>query len=139
MVILGGQTSFLLKGVNLIEDRSLTGENIINADPNLASLGDDGSGNLTHTLQPGSPAIDAGDNSNISPDVLDLDRDGDKEEPIPIDQLSNQRIFNDTVDLGAVEFGSTFVDIPSATGNHGSLNQTTDLFDFHNTTFDTGT
>lgn len=46
------------------------------------------------TLQSGSPAVDAGDNSSLPAGIT-------------IDLLGNQRIFNSTVDMGAYEFGAT--------------------------------
>lgn len=60
-------------------------------------------------LQMNSPAVDAGNNSALPPDSLDLDRDGDVTEPLPIDLLSNRRVFDGgsgaaVVDLGAYEF-----------------------------------
>ena len=46
-------------GTNLIEDGSLKGTNIINQDPLLAPLSNNGGFTQTHALLPGSPAIDA--------------------------------------------------------------------------------
>lgn len=59
------------------------------------------SGNLQ--LQPSSPAIDAGDNSMISADSLDLDQDNRVLEPIPWDMNRNPRVVIGKVDLGAYE------------------------------------
>jgi hypothetical protein len=42
-------------------------------------------------LLPTSPCIDAGDNTAVPADTLDLDNDGDTEEPIPIDLAGNPR------------------------------------------------
>ncbi len=58
-----------------------------------------------------SPAIDAGDNSLIPVDTLDLDVDLDTTDQIPFDLLNHQRIFDggtggQTVDLGPYEFGA---------------------------------
>ncbi|MGF1523744.1 MAG: choice-of-anchor Q domain-containing protein [Leptolyngbyaceae cyanobacterium] len=73
-------------GVNLIGDSSLTGSNIINADPNLGELADNGGPTLTHALLAGSPAIDAGDSAFAPSDDFDqrgsgflrvVDGDGD--------------------------------------------------------------
>ena len=67
-------------------------------------------------LAPGSPCIDAADNTAVPPDRLDLDEDGDTEEPIPFDLDGNGRFINDpctedtgqgdppVVDMGAYEF-----------------------------------
>ena len=58
-------------------------------------------GNLR--LQSGSPAIDAGNNSTLPADALDLDGDSDFVEPIPYDLDGNPRVHNIFVDLGAYE------------------------------------
>jgi hypothetical protein len=71
----------------------------------------------TFSLMTGSPCIDAGDNTAVPPDVLDLDGDGDTNELTPVD-LSGQARFRDDpatpdsgngsppiVDIGAYEFG----------------------------------
>jgi len=47
-----------------------------------------------HLLDPDSPCIDAGDNSAVPADAVDLDGDGDTSEPIPIDLDGNARIRN---------------------------------------------
>ncbi len=74
-----------------------TAENPI--DPLLAPLGYYGSATLTQPLLPGSPAINAGDNSllSISPSVFGG--------PLNYDQrgASYDRVINDTVDIGAFE------------------------------------
>jgi len=69
-----------------------------------------------YRLTAGSPCIDAGDNTAVPADVLDLDGDGDTEEPIPFDLDSNPRFVDDPgmpdsgngappiVDMGAYEF-----------------------------------
>jgi hypothetical protein len=70
-------------------------------------------------LVPGSPAIDAGDNTAVPPNIADLDGDGDIDEPTPIDIAGNPRFLDDPdtpdtglgpapiVDLGAYEFDGT--------------------------------
>jgi len=58
------------------------------------------------TLQSGSPAIDAGDNTKIPSGIT-------------TDLLGNQRIFNTTVDIGAYEFGSS----PLSTKNVSFLSE----------------
>lgn len=69
-------------------------------------------------LQPLSPAIDAGSNKYVLPDFADLDRDGDRTEPTPVDLDGQPRFFDDPdvkntgqgpppiVDLGAYEVAS---------------------------------
>jgi len=87
-------------------------------------LGDgDGADNMAGTLdddlrlRSGSPAINTGDDSLLPPDTPDLDGDNDTLEPIPLDLDGRQRIFNNTVDIGALESqpGTIYVD-DSATG-----------------------
>jgi Viral BACON domain len=69
-----------------------------------------------YQLSPGSPCIDAGDNTAVSTDEFDLDGDGDTTEPIPFDLDGNPRFIDDPdtvdtgngtppiVDMGAYEF-----------------------------------
>jgi hypothetical protein len=44
-------------------------------------------------LRPGSPCLDAGDNHVVPPDVGDLDLDGDKTEPMPLDPAGHPRFY----------------------------------------------
>ena len=107
-----------IKGINLVEDGSLTGKNVINQDPNLSPLQDNGGSTKTHALRSGSPAINAGDNSEIPPDTQDLNGDGDTGENIPYDQRGQDfgRLVNGNVDLGSYEFNaSTSADISRGT------------------------
>ena len=78
---------------------------------------DDNYGNFR--LLPGSPGIDAGDNTAVPPDQFDLDNDGDTAEPIPFDLSGLPRFVDDPktidtgnglppiVDMGAYEFTGT--------------------------------
>ena len=66
------------------------GKNILDQDPLLGSLGDYGGPTQTIPLLPGSPAIDAGDNSLIPSGVT-------------TDQRGYARIVNGTVDIGAIQ------------------------------------
>jgi len=95
--------SIIIKGANLVEDGSVSG--VLIGDPNLSSLQDNGGPTLTHAPLPGSPVIDAGDNSKIPADTFDLDGDGNITEPVPYDQRGPgfPRIVNTRVDIGAVE------------------------------------
>jgi hypothetical protein len=89
----------------------------IDADPLFA---DPGAGDLT--LSAGSPAIDAGINSAVPADALDLDEDGDAAERIPIDRAGGARFADDPdtpdtgcgvpviVDMGAYEFPGEVVE-----------------------------
>ncbi len=98
------------------------GSNNIDADPLFVDA--DGPDNVPGTeddnlrLSPGSPCIDAADNTAVSPDTADLDNDGDTAEPIPFDLDGNPRFVDDPdtpdtgnpdginplVDMGAYEF-----------------------------------
>ncbi|MHC5006119.1 MAG: right-handed parallel beta-helix repeat-containing protein, partial [Planctomycetota bacterium] len=86
----------------------------IDADPTFADA--DG------RLAPGSPCIDAADNTAVPADTEDLDGDEDVTEPVPFDLDGNPRFADDTgtpdtgsgdppiVDMGAYEFlGTTLI------------------------------
>lgn len=77
--------------------------------------------NGDYRLTSGSPCIDAGDNEAVLADTLDLDEDGNADEPIPFDLDGNPRFIDDPgtedtgnpdpdypdlpiVDMGAYEF-----------------------------------
>lgn len=74
-------------------------------------------------LSPGSPCIDAGDNTALLPDTLDLDGDGNTTEPTPIDMAGFPRRLDDPdtpdtgkgappiVDMGAYEFTGCYGDL----------------------------
>lgn len=82
-------------------------------DPKLDALADNGGGTFTHTPQPSSVAVDAGDVSLLQPDEFDVDGDGDLAEPLPLDQRDLGRI-NGGLDIGAVErFEFDYGDAPS--------------------------
>jgi hypothetical protein len=66
--------------------------NIINVDPRLGPLADNGGPTFTHALLSGSPAINHGDNTLIPQGVT-------------TDQRGFSRIVGGTVDIGAYEFG----------------------------------
>lgn len=93
------------RGLNLVGDSSFTDANVLNQDPQLGSLSENGGTTPTHKPLDGSPAIDAGDNSEVPADSQDLDGDGDTSEPLPYEQRGERftRINNNTVDIGAVE------------------------------------
>ena len=77
----------------------------LNPDPNLRD----------YHLRPGSPCIDAGDNTALPADTADLDNDGDTAEPIPYDLDEHPRIVDgdcnstEVVDMGAYEFAWIYV------------------------------
>jgi uncharacterized repeat protein (TIGR02543 family) len=56
-------------------------------------------------LRSGSPAIDAGIDSDLSTDKVDLDNDGNTTEPTPSDIAGYRRIQGSAIDLGAYEYG----------------------------------
>ena len=103
--------NFTSQDYNLIEDISsanidgVTTHNITGVDPKLGPLFNNGGPMPTHGLLPGSPALDAGNNSNLELDSVDLDGDGNLIEPIPFDQRGTgfPRVLNGTVDIGAFE------------------------------------
>ena len=70
-----------------------TATDLLNLDPKLGPLQDNGGPTMTMALLPGSPAIDAGSNALIPPGVQ-YDQRGP----------GFQRIVNGTVDIGAYEF-----------------------------------
>ncbi len=92
------------------------GTAILDVDPEC-----DAEGRLT----PGSPVIDAGDNTAVPPDTCDLDSDNDVVEPLPLDLDGNPRFADDVcatdtgcpaddapyVDMGAFEFQGCSCDI----------------------------
>jgi hypothetical protein len=88
-------------------DGSWGGQGNISGDPLFVDP--DGPDNIPGTLdddfrlRPGSPCIDAGDNSAVPADTLDLDGDGITTEPIPFDFLGAPRFTDDdcTPDTGA--------------------------------------
>jgi hypothetical protein len=87
-------TALTLQGNNIVEDGSVTGGNVINADPNLGPLQDNGGPTLTHLPLAGSPAINAGVNAEAqAPDGS----------PLTTDQRGSTRIVGSSVDIGAVE------------------------------------
>lgn len=72
----------------------------------LGALADNGGPTQTHALLSGSPAINAGDNSQVPLDAFDLDGDSNTTEAIPFDQRGTgfARVLGTAVDIGAVEF-----------------------------------
>ncbi|HNT74341.1 MAG TPA: Ig-like domain-containing protein, partial [Anaerolineae bacterium] len=105
-----------------------TCSNIIDSDPQFV---DAANGDLHLGLS--SLALDAGDNTAVPTDTLDLDNDGDIVEPLPYDLDGGPRLFDslapDTgngapplVDMGAYESTRTpiYVDKDAAGANNGS-------------------
>jgi hypothetical protein len=58
---------------------------------------------FTMLPQPSSPAINAGNISNLPADTFDLDNDGNTSEAVPVDQRGFARVIGTSLDIGAVE------------------------------------
>ncbi|MBO1055424.1 MAG: hypothetical protein HEQ27_02390 [Dolichospermum sp. JUN01] len=109
-----------------------TGTDIVNPNPGLGPLQNNGGLTLTHALLSGSPAINAGNNSLIPADTEDLDADGNNSETIPFDNRGSgyTRIYDGTVDIGAFEFqpapnlNLSINDVTLTEGNSGTKNAT---------------
>src|SRR6266446_202299 len=80
-----------------------TTHNIINPNPNLGALANNGG--PTQTMLPllSSPAINAGDPANLPPDTFDLNGNSNTTEPLPVDQRGFARVVGGNFDIGAVE------------------------------------
>ena len=85
--------------------------------PDIDESANDDYGDLR--LQPGSPAIDAGDNALLPTDEFDVDGDGDVAEVLPMDLARHQRIRGARVDIGAYEY--------SVTGTNYAVNSLADV------------
>jgi Tol biopolymer transport system component len=107
-----------------------TGSDIVNPNPGLTPLQNNGGFNLTHALLAGSPAINAGNNARVVFDDEDLDNDGNRLELIPFDGRGTgfSRIVGGTVDIGALEARGLGIptlsieDVTIAEGNSGTTN-----------------
>jgi len=104
--------NFISNGYNLIGSRD--GSTGFNASEQLqvsisevidTVLRDNGGAVKTHALIYGSPAINGGNNADVSADIADLDKDGNTSEKIPFDQRGKayKRILDGQVDIGAYE------------------------------------
>ncbi|WP_392535477.1 beta strand repeat-containing protein [Nostoc sp. C117] len=107
-----------------------TGTDIVNPNPGLGPLQNNGGLTLTHALLTGSPAINAGNNNLIPVDTQDLDGDGNTSEPIPYDERGLARVVSGTVDIGAFEVQAATLptlsinNISVTEGNTGTTNAT---------------
>lgn len=72
-------------------------------DPMLEPPAIDGFRTVSRLPMPDSPVKDFGDNSVLPPDSMDLDRDNNTGERLPVDQRGVARVVGSAVDLGAVE------------------------------------
>jgi predicted outer membrane repeat protein len=75
-----------------------TGPGVLNVAPRFASLA-----LRDFRVLPSSPAVDAGSDSLLLPDALDVDGDGSLFEFVPIDLDLNPRVMGLRVDIGAYE------------------------------------
>lgn len=164
-------TSFTVAAPNLFSDSSslgddnplLDGVQIIESDPanvfaatseineiTTGTMGDNGGTIPTVLLLTGGSANNAGLNSALNADELDLDNDGDTAESLPIDARGFARISGAVIDLGAIEldqsgtFGLTLVEVDEegsailsfalsqelGIGESWILSRSTDLLDF---------
>ncbi|MBD2409566.1 hypothetical protein FACHB389_09210 [Nostoc calcicola FACHB-389] len=80
---------------------TLVGTNASPIDPKLGPLQNNGGATLTHSLLAGSPAINAGNNSLVAVNVT-TDQRG----------VGFNRVFNNTVDIGAYEVQSPITPLP---------------------------
>ena len=110
--------TFTSNGHNLIGDRgsinSFTSSDLVGTssqpiDPLLGALQNNGGFTQTHQPTSNSPAVDSGSDALIAQDTLDLDGDSNTTEPVPFEQRGSafKRIVDTSVDIGAVESGST--------------------------------
>ena len=88
---------------NLIQETNATlgGGNLIGEDPIFANTG------TNYELTECSLARNAGNNSALITDILDLNINGNTNEDISVDFLTAPRIFDGTIDMGATEYQST--------------------------------
>lgn len=90
---INGGTSTTSGVGNLIRSATgFSGTVVSSANPNLAALADNGGPTFTHLLNPGSPALDVGNNAAAS--ALTTDQRG----------TGFARLGNTTIDIGAFEF-----------------------------------
>ena len=125
----GGPDAVTSQDYNLIGNNagsSITGvttHNIVNADPKLGPLADNGGPTMTHALLQNSPALDAGDNC-----VTDVAHCGDSTIPqLVADQRSFSRMIDGpdadqtaTVDIGAYELQPALANLVDVTTNEDS-------------------
>jgi gliding motility-associated-like protein len=77
----------------------IDGGNNVDIDPQFVNIA---AGDLH--LPPCSPVINIGLNTALPIDLTDLDRDGDRNEPVGLDLDGQARIFEERIDLGAYEW-----------------------------------
>jgi uncharacterized repeat protein (TIGR01451 family) len=106
------------QGNNLASDDSCDFDasgDLINTDPLLGPLADNGGGTLTHALLPGSPAVDAADNAACAAPPVS-----------GVDQRGVSRPQGTTCDVGAVEATANLTLTKSSTSDRGNPVQPTE-------------
>ena len=108
-IVAGGITSssntvFTSQGNNLVQSASGTpigwiASDLLNVNPQLSPLANNGGQTPTHALMAGSPAINGGNNALAINPASDL--------PLRLDQRLYNRIAGGTVDIGAFEANSS--------------------------------
>ncbi|MDF3129955.1 PKD domain-containing protein, partial [Kiritimatiellaeota bacterium B1221] len=124
---IGGTSGFTSNGHNIFtevatgytafaSDLILAGSGLSTADVLNPVLADNGGATFTHALVKLSPAINAGDQTDLPSDIWDLDGDLDLAEALPVDQRGTGvvRVRGGEVDLGAVEVQN---DLPTLVGS----------------------
>jgi len=127
-----GQSSQISNGVPVVNHScvmgwtgSLGGVGNFGSDPRLADL--DGPDGLAGTddddlrLRAASPCLDAGDNTALPADALDLDADGDTTEPLPLDLDDAARCSDDPTMPDTGNGMPPLVDIGAYEGPHQAL------------------
>ena len=96
--------------------------NLLNVDPMLGPLADNGGDLHSYSPLPGSPVINAGDDSMLPLDFSDLDGDSNIIERVPVDQRGvGFPRFVSQVDMGSIEFNA----VPELDLNGSSSSTTT--------------
>jgi len=116
-------------GLSLAGNGNLLGTVASPLNPLVAPLANNGGTSLTHALLPGSPAIDAGDNS------LAVDADGN---PLSIDQRGPgfDRVVAETVNIGSVELVTNNPVVTGVVRDEGGVLERPDLITTFAVTFD---
>lgn len=98
--LIGNTSDWAADGTTLT---GATAHNILDQNAKLGPLASNGGPTQTVPPLPGSPAIDAGNVSNLPPDTYDLNGNSNTTEALPVDQRGLPRVINTNFDIGAVE------------------------------------
>lgn len=79
------------------------GTDVSPLNPLLSPLQNNGGPTQTMLPLPGSPAINAGNSTNLPPDTFDLNNNGNTSEPLPVEQRGFERVAETKPDIGAAE------------------------------------